>query len=164
MSIPEAIVASATDLASDGWVKVGRLDDLPLLEGRRTTIDGTRVAVFRLLDGLRAIDATCPHKGGPLQDGLVADNCVTCPLHDRRIDLGTGQMIGYEGAVHVHEVVEEQGDVWVRLSKAPLASAAKEADAEKIVLGDAMSSPHSSVPDTETNLADAKTTLADAAL
>ena len=152
MSIPEAIVESATDLASAGWVKVGRLDDLPILEGRRTTIHGTRVAVFRLLDGLAAIDATCPHKAGPLQDGLVADNCVTCPLHDRRIDLATGQMIGYEGAVHVHEVVEEQGDVWVRLSTAPLASEAVGADAERIVPGDGMSSPHSSVPDTESTI------------
>ncbi|MBJ7473150.1 MAG: nitrite reductase (NAD(P)H) small subunit [Solirubrobacteraceae bacterium] len=117
--IPAEISAAATDLASDGWVKVGRVQDLPVLEGRRTTIEGRRVAVFRLLDGLAAIDATCPHKAGPLQDGLVADNCVTCPLHDRRIDLSTGQMIGYDDAVAVHEVHQHGDEVWVRLSQVP---------------------------------------------
>jgi nitrite reductase (NADH) small subunit len=118
--IPAEITAAATDLASDGWVRVGRLQDLPVLEGRRTTIDGRRVAVFRMLDdALSAIDATCPHKAGPLQDGLVADNCVTCPLHDRRIDLSTGQMIGYDDSVAVHEVHQAGGDVWVRLSSTP---------------------------------------------
>lgn len=116
MTIPAAISAASTDLASDGWVRVGRIDDLPLLEGRRTTIDGHRVAVFRLLDGLAAIDAVCPHKAGPLQDGLVADNCVTCPLHDRRIDLSTGEMIGYDESVAVHEVHQAGDDVWVRLA------------------------------------------------
>jgi nitrite reductase (NADH) small subunit len=148
MTATETIAGGAADLASDGWVRVGRLEDLPLLEGRRTTIDGTRVAVFRLLDGLAAIDATCPHKGGPLQDGLVADNCVTCPLHDRRVDLATGQMIGYEGAVHVHDVQQQGEDVWVRLNRGPLADTSAEADAERLVPGDAMSDPHSSVPDT----------------
>ncbi len=118
--IPAEISAAATDLASDGWVKVGRIQDLPMLEGRRTTIEGRRVAVFRLLnDELAVIDATCPHKGGTLQDGLVADNCVTCPLHDRRIDLSTGEMIGYEDSVAVHEVHKAGDDIWVRLSATP---------------------------------------------
>lgn len=148
MTISEAAAPPPADLASEGWVRVAGIDDLPMLEGRRTTIAGRRVAVFRLLDGLSAIDATCPHRGGPLQDGLVADNCVTCPLHDRRIDLETGQMIGYEGAVHVHEVQQAGGDVWVRLSDGPLAPTDAAADAEKIAPGDAMSDPHSSVPDT----------------
>ena len=43
-----------------------------------------------------AIDADCPHRGGPLQDGLVADSCVTCPLHGRRFDLRTGAQLGGE--------------------------------------------------------------------
>jgi nitrite reductase (NADH) small subunit len=117
MTITANLSAAATDLGSDGWHRVGLVDDLPMLEGRRTTIEGRRVAVFRLPEGLAAIDATCPHKGGPLQDGLVADSCVTCPLHDRRIDLTTGEVIGYEGTVAVHEVyVTESNDVWVRLA------------------------------------------------
>jgi nitrite reductase (NADH) small subunit len=116
MTIPANVTAAATDLGSQGWFRVGMIDDLPMMEGRRTTIDGRRVAVFRLQDGLAAIDATCPHKGGPLQDGLVADSCVTCPLHDRRINLITGEMIGSAGAVAVHEVHVAGEDVWVRLA------------------------------------------------
>lgn len=116
MSLPTSIATAATDHASDGWVRVARLDDLPLLEGRRTTINGHRVAVFRLNDGLAAIDADCPHRRGPLQDGLVADSCVTCPLHDRRFDLRTGEMVGGGDSVAVHEVHLDGEDVWVRLS------------------------------------------------
>ena len=56
-------------------------------EGRSTSIDGRRIAIFRLLDGYAAIDAHCPHAHGPLHDGIVADSCVTCPLHGRRFDL-----------------------------------------------------------------------------
>ena len=116
MTIPATIAAAATNLASDGWVLVGRTDDLPLLEGRRTTIDGRRVAVFRLPDGFAAIDAECPHKAGPLQDGLVADNCVTCPLHDRRFDLTTGEMVGGgEDSVAVHEVHVAGDELWIRV-------------------------------------------------
>ena len=113
---------AAAILTSEGWVHVGLLDDLPIMEGRRTTIDGRRVAVFRLLGGLAAIDATCPHKGGPLQDGLVADGCVTCPLHDQRIDLTTGMMLASDKSVAVHEVQELDGAVWVRLAEARAAA------------------------------------------
>lgn len=150
MTIPAEISAAATDLASDGWVKVGRLQDLPLLEGRRTTIAGRKVAVFRLLDDeLSVIDAVCPHKAGPLQDGLVADNCVTCPLHDRRIDLSTGQMIGFEERVAVHEVHRAGDDIWVRLVPDAEQHAADGVDPdERLVAGDAMSDPNSSNPDT----------------
>ncbi len=119
MTIPAEIAAAATDLASDGWVLVGTVGDLPELEGRRTTIEGRRVAVFRLLEGFAAIDADCPHRRGPLQDGLVADGCVTCPLHDRRIDLRTGEVLGHAGeAVAVHEVHVDGENLWVRLSAA----------------------------------------------
>src|SRR5690606_3609528 len=122
MTVSDAVhTPEAEALVADGWVRVAGIDDLPLLEGRRTTIEGRKVAVFKLLDGLAAIDAVCPHKAGPLQDGLVADNCVTCPLHDRRVDLATGQMIGYEGAVLVHDVKQVGQDVWVRLGHGPLA-------------------------------------------
>ena len=76
------------------WTLVGTVHDIPLLEGRSTTVDGRRIAVFRLLDGFAAIDAHCPHAAGPLADGIVADSCVTCPLHGRRFDLQTGESNG----------------------------------------------------------------------
>jgi nitrite reductase (NADH) small subunit len=98
------------------WTLVGRVDDIPPLEGRSTTIDGRRVAIFRLPDGLAAVDAACPHAHGPLSDGIVADRCVTCPLHGRRFDLRTGRALNGTERVAVHEVRESDGQVWVRLA------------------------------------------------
>jgi nitrite reductase (NADH) small subunit len=100
----------------DTWVRVGAVDDVPELEGRSITVDGRRVAVFRLPDGWAAIDAACPHLGGPLGDGLVAERCVTCPLHGRRFDLVTGEQHGGDDVVAVHEVAERDGELWVRLA------------------------------------------------
>jgi nitrite reductase (NADH) small subunit len=98
------------------WTRVGRVDDIPLLEGRTTSIDGRRVAIFRLPDGFAALDAHCPHADGPLADGIVADACVTCPLHGRRFDLGTGEALNGDEAVAVHEVRVDRDAVWVRLA------------------------------------------------
>ena len=96
------------------WMRIGAAVDVPLLEGR--SVGGRRIAVFRLPDGWAAIDAACPHKGGPLGDGLVADRCVTCPLHNRRFDLKTGEQQGGDDRVAVHQVVEHAGGLWVRLA------------------------------------------------
>jgi nitrite reductase (NADH) small subunit len=104
-----------TALAST-WTRVGRVEDVPLLEGRSTSIDGRRIAVFRLLTGFAAIDAQCPHAGGPLHDGIVADSCVTCPLHGRRFDLHTGEALNGPETVAVHEVKVEDDEIWVRLA------------------------------------------------
>ena len=98
------------------WTLVGTVHDIPLLEGRSTMIDGRRVAVFHLRDGFAAIDAHCPHANGPLADGIVADSCVTCPLHGRRFDLETGLALNGPESVAVHEVRVEDDRVWVRLS------------------------------------------------
>jgi nitrite reductase (NADH) small subunit len=91
-----------------GWVCVGTPDDVPVLEGRRVVLDdGRAVAVFRLPGGWAAVDAACPHQGGPLQDGIVGDGCVTCPLHGRR----------YAFAELVrHEVDERDGRLWLRVA------------------------------------------------
>jgi nitrite reductase (NADH) small subunit len=105
-----------TAIADPTWTLVGRIDDIPLLEGRSTSVDGRRIAIFRLLDGLAAIDAHCPHAAGPLHDGIVADSCVTCPLHGRRFDLSTGAALNGPETVAVHEVREQDGEIWVRLA------------------------------------------------
>jgi nitrite reductase (NADH) small subunit len=108
----------------NGWVRVGTVDDVPLLEGRSVAIEGRRIAIFRLHDGgFAAIDAECPHAGGPLADGIVADSCVTCPLHNRRFDLMSGQALNGPEQVDVHEVDERGGELWLRLAvRMPLAA------------------------------------------
>jgi nitrite reductase (NADH) small subunit len=105
-----------------GWTQIGRAADVPLLEGRSATVvvPGTgarRLAVFRLPGGWAATDAACPHRGGPLGDGIVTASCVTCPLHQRRFDLVTGEQVGGPDRVVVHEIAERDGMLWVRLAQ-----------------------------------------------
>jgi nitrite reductase (NADH) small subunit len=97
-------------------VAVARADDVPALEGRTVTVAGRRIAIFRTLAGFRATDAECPHRGGPLADGLVGDDCVTCPLHNWRIDLSSGEVVaGGQGSVPVHPVRERDGWLYLEL-------------------------------------------------
>ena len=101
------------------------VDDVPLLEGRSVTVDGRRIAVFRLPEGWAAIDAACPHRGGPLGDGLVAEHCVTCPLHGRRFDLRSGVREGGDERIATYPVREREGLLELQVDTGePLAEAA----------------------------------------
>jgi nitrite reductase (NADH) small subunit len=76
-------------------VVLGPVDEIPIGEGRTFAVNGEQIAVFRLRDGsLRAIEAVCPHKGGPLADGLTDDRVVVCPLHGHTFDMCTGAEAG----------------------------------------------------------------------
>lgn len=97
------------------WVDVGRASDVPLYEGRRVTVDGHRIAVFRTDDAVYALAADCPHAGGPLQDGLVADGCVTCPLHGWRFELSSGAALSGEQGVRAYEAAVRDGRLLVAL-------------------------------------------------
>jgi nitrite reductase (NADH) small subunit len=73
------------------WTDIGALDDIPR-RGARTvrTAEGC-VAVFRTQDDrVFALDNRCPHRGGPLAEGIVHGTAVTCPLHAWTISLQTG--------------------------------------------------------------------------
>jgi nitrite reductase (NADH) small subunit len=79
---------------------IGTVEEIPVGEGRAFAVDGTQVAVYRLRDGsLRALAAVCPHKGGPLADGLMDGRVVVCPLHGYTYDLSTGAELGGNDAV-----------------------------------------------------------------
>jgi nitrite reductase/ring-hydroxylating ferredoxin subunit len=84
---------------------LGPLTDIPLGEGRSYAVDGQMIAVFRLRDGsLRAVDAVCPHKGGPLADGQIDNKVVVCPLHLNAWDLATGCSQSGQPAINVYPV------------------------------------------------------------
>ena len=73
---------------------LGPLSDIPPGEGRNFEVAGDRVAVFHTrTGGVFAVQATCPHKGGPLADGLVGGTTVICPLHSWKFDLTSGEPI-----------------------------------------------------------------------
>ena len=70
---------------------IGRISEIPPGEGRTFEVDGKRIAVFHArTGGFFATQADCPHKGGPLADGLLGGTAVVCPLHERSWDLATG--------------------------------------------------------------------------
>ena len=96
-------------VAQEIWVDVGDARDVPLLEGRSVRLAGVRVAIFRLPDGWAAVEHACPHKGGPLSDGIVGDRCVTCPLHNWRFDLETGEQVGGDAQLRTFQVREREG-------------------------------------------------------
>ena len=72
------------------WTAVTKATSIPPREGRAVTVDGVELAIFNLTDRYRTIENKCPHKGGPLCDGIVAGSSIVCPLHGRRFDLETG--------------------------------------------------------------------------
>ena len=75
------------------WKPVCRVDDIPVLGSRRVSRDtGLDIAVFRNDQGeVFALLDRCPHKGGPLSQGIVFGNRVACPLHNWTIGLADGQ-------------------------------------------------------------------------
>lgn len=81
-------------MATTEWRLIGVLADIPRSGARRIRIGEVDVAVFRTAnDELYALQDTCPHLGGPLSEGIVHGNSVTCPLHNLVIDLETGKSI-----------------------------------------------------------------------
>lgn len=76
------------------WIEIGPLEDIPVLGSRVIrTVDGD-IAVFRAADNsVFAIEDSCPHKGGPLSQGIVHGHRVTCPLHNWVIELESGSAV-----------------------------------------------------------------------
>lgn len=96
-----------------GWLDIGALTDIPLRGGRVVKTPRGCLAVFRAADdSVFALDDRCPHKGGPLSDGIVHGYKVTCPLHSLVISLETGSAQGAdEGQVRTHLVRVEAGRI-----------------------------------------------------
>jgi nitrite reductase (NADH) small subunit len=93
---------------------LGPLAEIPAGEGRAFAVAGRQVAVFRLRDGtVRALDAVCPHRGGPLADGQTDAEVVVCPLHAHVFDLRTGACRSGQSDVASYEVRIEEGQVVV---------------------------------------------------
>ena len=93
---------------------VAPADDLPLGGSRAFAVGDAMVAVFRLRSGeLRAIDAVCPHSGGPLADGQFDAKKVICPLHNYLFSLADGTCLNGDMAVRAYSVREEAGQIVV---------------------------------------------------
>lgn len=76
------------------WIEIGRLEDIPRQGARVVRTSQGDIAVFRTAaDEVFALRDRCPHKGGPLSQGIVSGKTVTCPLHNWNIHLGTGEAV-----------------------------------------------------------------------
>jgi len=74
------------------WIDIGPASDIPKLGARIVRGPKGDIAVFRTADDeIFALDDRCPHKGGPLSQGIVHDHHVTCPLHNFVISLSDGE-------------------------------------------------------------------------
>lgn len=74
--------------------ELGPVSRIPPGEGRVYSVDGENIAVFRMRSGeVYAVQAACPHRGGPLADGLVGGTTLICPLHAWKFDLATGHAL-----------------------------------------------------------------------
>lgn len=104
-------------MAAGREVDLGPVDFIPLGEGRAYSMADRVIAVFRQRDGrLFAADNQCPHRGGPLADGILGAGKVICPLHAWKFDLETGRCLsGDEVTVRTYPARIVNGRILVDL-------------------------------------------------
>ena len=73
------------------WIRTARCEDIPLREARSVRLGGRDIAIFNLGDRFLAVENRCPHKGGPLAEGIVSGATVVCPLHAWKVKPGDGK-------------------------------------------------------------------------
>ena len=102
------------------WIAIGSVNDIPLRGARCVQTPGGRIGVYRVADGrIFALEDHCPHKAGPLSQGIVHGTQVTCPLHNWVISLETGQAQGAdEGSVKTIPVRVEGERLYISLDAA----------------------------------------------
>ena len=108
-----------TPPAGSSWRLVAACDAIPLREGRRVRYGNTEIARFNLGGTFAAVANHCPHRQGPLADGIVAGKSVFCPLHAWKVCLDTGTVIGGgEGRVSTYPVKVVDQHVYVAFEDA----------------------------------------------
>jgi len=100
------------------WTEIAKLEDIPRLGSRVLKTDTMNIALFRTAsDEVFAIKDECPHKQGPLSQGIVHGTSVTCPLHNWKIDLTSGEALGPdEGCTNTFETKIEDGRVFLAIA------------------------------------------------
>jgi nitrite reductase (NADH) small subunit len=102
-------------LGTRDWIKVCQLEDIPVRGARVVRTDSGCIALFRTAEQeVFALDDKCPHKSGPLSQGIVHGRSVTCPLHNWVINLETGKAQGAdEGLVRTIPLKVESGTIFI---------------------------------------------------
>jgi nitrite reductase (NADH) small subunit len=98
-------------------LNLGCVDKVPKGQGFCFIVDGREIAVFRQRDGkLFATQNRCPHKQGPLSEGIIGAGKVICPLHSHKFDLCTGEGPDPKECLQVYPVREEKGDLLISVT------------------------------------------------
>jgi nitrite reductase (NADH) small subunit/3-phenylpropionate/trans-cinnamate dioxygenase ferredoxin subunit len=101
----------------ESFVPVARISDVPAGGAVTVTVDGREIALFHLGDRFYAVDNTCPHQGGPLAEGWIDGETVTCPWHAWCFKLTDGKMAMNDFAgVDAFDVAVEGDEVFVSRS------------------------------------------------
>ena len=99
------------------FVEVATTAELPVGRVKAVTVEGRTLALYHTQSGFFATDNTCPHRGGPLAEGDLIGDEITCPWHLWGFDVATGLCAGNrEISVVTHEVRVENDRVMVKLS------------------------------------------------
>ncbi len=107
------------------WIQITPAADIPMREGRSVKMGSLNIALFNLGDRFLAVENRCPHGHGPLSDGIVGGHglatTVTCPLHNWRICLDSGEVVKPQAqsspCVRTYPVKVENGIVMLDMSK-----------------------------------------------
>jgi nitrite reductase (NADH) small subunit len=120
------------DEERETWLEVGRLDDIPRLGARVVRLNAEDIAVFRTAaDEVFALRDRCPHKGGPLSQGLVYGTKVACPLHNWSVHLDSGEAVAPDkGCTAVYPVKVLDGRIYLSPAAKPAAKAERVAQPE----------------------------------
>ena len=123
-------------------VRVCRVDEIPLGLGRAFQVGGVDIAVFRSRSGtIHAVENRCPHRGGPLAEGMLAGHRVVCPFHAFRFDLQTGDCDEQSVCgVTVFSAEVSEASVWVSV---PVATAV---GGPGLLDAGATKNPHTGIP------------------
>ena len=115
-------------MSTVNWIRVTPIENVPPREGRAVLIGDREIALFNLGPSAAAgnqflaTDNQCPHKGGPLCDGIVTGSSVVCPLHAWKVNLETGQVErpthGKDHCVATYPTRVEDGIVLIELPSA----------------------------------------------
>lgn len=98
------------------FVKVGKKSDFKEGQGKIVDANGKKIALFYSGGKFHAIDNTCKHMGGPLGDGELEDNIVTCPWHGWKYNIETGNNIAMPNIkVNTYNVKVEGDDVEIEI-------------------------------------------------
>ena len=102
------------------WIEIGKVEDIPRLGARVVNTPQGDIGIFRTADNeIFALRDRCPHKGGPLSQGIVHGKRVTCPLHNWNIELSTGEVVAPDvGCSATYPVQVKNGMVYLSLQSA----------------------------------------------